>query len=306
MTQNNKEINIESENSTPHKAKKKSHFLLKSFFVVILTFVCLMIYKNLQVKEGVIVKKPIVNINKDSKEDSILDISDEYRDGLENETTVHDLNISEIKEKGAEFVYQLLIKNQVQIEDINNQLRNFKGDFIKLKSREKINKLIINYVELREKLFNGEDCKSEIEGYDLLSVSDEFLQSKFLIIKEGYALFSTQKKLLESFKSITNQLIINENYDEKNTSLFEKLRHNFNKLVVIRKVKNLNPDQLEGVINQIELALSQKNYQEAMNKSLSLDKAYFPIVQKFLEELSIAIEIQNADKEIIKYLKSLT
>ena len=265
-----------------------------------------MIYKNLQIKEGIIVKKPIVSIDKDSKEDSILDISDEYRTGLENETTVHDLNISEIKEKGAEFVYQLLIKNQVQIEDINNQLRNFKGDFIKLKSREKINKLIINYVELREKLFNGEDCRSEIEGYDLLSVSDEFLQNKFLIIKDDYALFSTQKKLMESFKSITNQLIINENYDEKNASLFEKLRHNFNKLVVIRKVKNLNPDRLEGVINQIELALSQKNYQEALNKSLSLDKAYFPIVQKFLEELSIAIEIQNADKEIIKYLKSLT
>jgi len=306
MTQNNKEINIESENSAPYKAKKKSYFLLKSFFVVVLTFVCLMVYKNLQIKEGIIVKKPIVNIDKDSKEDSILDISDEYRAGLENETTVHDLNISEIKEKGAEFVYQLLIKNQVQIEDINNQLRNFKGDFIKLKNHEKINKLILNYVELREKLFNGEDCKSEIEGYDLLSVSDEFLQNKFLVIKEGYALFPTQKKLLESFKSITNQLIINENYDEKNASLFEKLRHNFNKLVVIRKVKNLNPDRLEGVINQIELALSQKNYQEAMNKSLSLDKAYFPIVQKFLEELSIAIEIQNADKEIIKYLKSLT
>ena len=54
----------------------------------------------------------------------------------------------------------------------------------------------------------------------------------------------------------------NENYNEKKASLFEKLRHNFNKLVVIRKVKNLNPDRLEGVINQIELALSQKNYQE--------------------------------------------
>jgi hypothetical protein len=306
MTQNNKEINVESENSTSRKAKKNSHFLLKSFFVVVLTFVCLMIYKNLQIKEGIIVKKPIVNIDKDSKEDSILDISDEYRAGLENETTVHDLNISEIKEKGAEFVYQLLIKNQVQIEDINNQLRNFKGDFIKLKSQEKFNKLIINYVELREKLFNGEDCKSEIESFDLLSASDEFLQNKFLVIKEDYALFSTQKKLMDSFKSITNQLIINENYSEENASLFEKLRHNFNKLVVIRKVKNLNPDRLEGVINQIELALSQKNYQEALNKSLSLDKAYFPIVQKFLEELSIAIEIQNADKEIIKYLKSLT
>jgi len=306
MTQNNKEIKTESENPTPSNTRKKSHFLLKLFLVATLTFVCLMIYKNLQIKEGVIVKKPIVDIDKDSKEDSILDISDEYKTDLENETTLHDLNISEIKEKGAEFVYQLLIKNQVQIEDINNQLRNFKGDFIKLKSQEKFNKLIINYVELREKLFNGEDCKSEIESFDLLSASDEFLQNKFLVIKEDYALFSTQKKLMDSFKSITNQLIINENYSEENASLFEKLRHNFKKLVVIRKVKNLNPDRLEGVINQIELALSQKNYQEALNKSLSLDKAYFSIVQKFLEELNIAIEIQNADKEIIKYLKSLT
>lgn len=306
MTLNNKEIKIESENSTPRKTKKKSYFLLKSFFVALLTFICLIIYKNLQNNEGVAVKKPIVAVDKNLKEDSILDISEEYKAGLENETTVHDLNISEIKEKGAEFVYQLLIKNQVQIEDINTQLRNFKGDFIKLKSREKINKLIINYVELREKLLNGEDCKSEIEGYDLLSVSDEFLQNKFVVIKEGYALFSTQKKLMESFKSVTNQLIINENYNEKKASLFEKLRHNFNKLVVIRKVKNLNPNRLEGVINQIEIALSQKNYQEALNKSLSLDKAYFSIIQKFLEDLSIAIEIQNADKEIIKYLKSLT
>jgi len=306
MTQNNKEIIIEADTSTSHKKKKKNHFLLKSFFVATLTFICLVIYKNLQIKEGVVVKKPIATFDRDSKDDSILDISDEYKNSAENETTVHDLNISEIKEKGAEFVYQLLIKNQVQIEDINNQLRNFKGDFVKLKSQEKLNKLVINYVELREKLFNGEECKSEIEGYDLLSVSDEFLQDKFVVIKESYTFFSTQRKLMESFKSITNQLIINENYNEKQASLFEKLRHNFNKLVVIRKVKNLNPNQLEGVINQIELALVQKNYQEALNKSLSLDKAYFSIIQKFLEELSIVIEIQTADKEIIKYLKSLT
>ena len=146
MTQNNKEINVESENSTSRKAKKNSHFLLKSFFVVVLTFVCLVIYKNLQIKEGIIVKKPIVNIDKDSKEDSILDISDEYKTDLENETTLHDLNISEIKEKGAEFVYQLLIKNQVQIEDINNQLRNFKGDFIKLKRRENASEIASMFI----------------------------------------------------------------------------------------------------------------------------------------------------------------
>jgi hypothetical protein len=305
MTQDKKN-STESEILKPNKVKKNSYFLLKLFFVAVLTFACLMIYKNLQIKDEAVVKKPHYNNGEYVKENSILDISDEYKNDPENETTVHDLNISEIKEKGAEFVYQLLIKNQVQIEDINNQLRSFKGDFVKLKSQEKLNKLTINYVELREKLFNGENCTSEIEGYDLLSMSDEFLHNKFIVIKENYPQLSTQKKLIESFKVVTNQLIINENYDEKQANLIEKLRHNFKKLVVIRKVKNIDPNQLEDVVNQIENSLSQRNYQEALEKALSLDKSYFTIIQKFLEELNIAIEIQNADKEIIKYLKSLT
>ena len=305
MTQDKKNI-TESESPKTIKVKKNSHFLLKLFFIIVITFACLMIYKNLQIKEEITIKKPNVNSADHPKESSILDISDEYKNDPENETTVHDLNISEIKEKGAEFVYQLLIKNQVQIEDINNQLRNFKGDFVKLKSQEKLNKLVINYVELREKLFNGENCKTEIESYDLLSMSDEFLHNKFLIIKENYDFLLTQKKLMESFKLIAGEIVINENFDEKQANVLEKLRYNFKKLVVVRKLKNLDPMQVEGVVNQAELALSEKNYQEALDKIMSLDKSYFKIVQKFLEDLSIMIETQNADKEIIKYLKSLT
>ncbi len=304
MTQD-KQNNLEPEVSKS-KVKKNNHFLLKLFFLIVLTFTFLMIYKNLKIQDESVIKKPKPSQIEYNKDGSILDISDEYKNDPENETTVHDLNISEIKEKGAEFVYQLLIKNQVQIEDINNQLRSFKGDFIKLKSQEKFNKLVINYVELRDKFFKGEDCKSQIEGYDLLSISDEFLHNKFLVIKENNAQFPTQKKLLESFKSLTKQLLINENYDEKQANLIEKLRHNLKKLVVVRKIENVNPDQLEGLINQIETALLQEDYQQALAKILSLDKSYFAIIQKFLEELNIAIEVQNADKEIIKYLKSLT
>jgi hypothetical protein len=305
MTQDNANTH-ESRFAKPDSHKKNNRILLKIFLIIAISFTCLMVYKNLQIKEEIIVKKPGLTKGDNEKEESILDISDEYKSDPENETTVHDLNISEIKEKGAEFVYQLLIKNQVQIEDINNQLRNFKGDFVKLKSQEKLNKLVIHYVELREKLFNGENCKTEIESYDLLSMSDEFLHNKFLIIKENQDHLITQKKLLESFKLIAGEIIINENYDEEKANLIEKLRHNFKKLVVVRKIKNLDPIQVEGIVNQAELALSEKNYQEALDKILSLDKSYFKIVENFLEDLSVMIETQNADKEIIKYLKSLT
>jgi len=305
MTQDNANTH-ESSFPKPDSHKKNNRILLKIFLIIAISFTCLMVYKNIQIKEEIIVKKPGLTKGDNEKEESILDISDEYKSDPENETTVHDLNISEIKEKGAEFVYQLLIKNQVQIEDINNQLRNFKGDFVKLKSQEKLNKLVIHYVELREKLFNGENCKTEIESYDLLSLSDEFLHNKFLIIKENQDHLITQKKLLESFKLIAGQIIINENYDENKANLIEKLRHNFKKLVVVRKLKNLDPMQIEGIVNQAEIALSEKKYQEALDKILSLDKSYFKIVENFLEDLSVMIETQNADKEIIKYLKSLT
>ena len=133
-----------------------------------------------------------------------------------------------------------------------------------------------------------------------------FLFYSFLIIKENHDLLLTQKKLIESFKLIAGEIVINENYDEEQANLVEKLRHNFKKLVVVRKLKNLDPAQLEGIVNHAELALYEKNYQEALDKILSLDKSYFKIVQKFLEDLSVMIETQNADKEIIKYLKSLT
>ena len=132
------------------------------------------------------------------------------------------------------------------------------------------------------------------------------MHNKFLIIKENHNLLLTHKKLMESFKLIAGEIVINENYDENQANLIEKMRHNFKKLVMVRKLKNLDPTQIEGVVNQAELALSEKKYQEALDKILSLDKSYFKIVQKFLEDLSIMIETQNADKEIIKYLKSLT
>ena len=304
MTQDNKTI-TESTASKPRSSKKKNRILLKIFLIIIVSFLCVMIYKNIQINDEMAIKKPNLAKSENDKVESILDISDDYKNDPENETTVHDLNISEIKEKGAEFVYQLLIKNQVQIEDINNQLRNFKADFIKLKSQEKLNKLIINYVELREKLFNGENCKTEIESYDLLSMNDEFLHNKFLVIKENQDLLLSHQKLIESFKSTALELIVNENYDKKQANLLEKLRHNFKKLVVVRKLNNHDPMQLEGLVNEAEIALYKKNYQGVLDKIISLDKSYFKIVQKFLEELSVMIETQNADKEILKYLKSL-
>ncbi|MBM3590614.1 MAG: hypothetical protein FJX30_04505 [Alphaproteobacteria bacterium] len=304
MTQDNQEFYSKNIDPETHKSKNRNHFLLKFFLIILSVFIIFFLYKNLQINSPVNPKTPLSKYNETLRESDLLDISDEYKDN--NETTLHDLNISEIKEKGAEFVYQLLIKNQVQIEDLQNQLRYLKTDLIKFKNQEKFNKFVLNYIELREKLFNGSDCKTEIENYDLLIINDEFLQKKFSTIKENYKELPSHQKLIDDFKLIIRELIINENYSEDSADFIEKLSHNLKKVIIIRKISPQNPLDLQGKIVEIENAIKQKDYDLALTKLLSLDKMYFPIIQKYLEELGIATEIINADKEIVKYLKSLT
>jgi len=304
MTQDNQEFYSKNIDPQTHKSKNRNNFLLKFFLIILSVFIIFFLYKNLQINSPVNPKTPLSKYNETLRESDLLDISDEYKDN--NETTLHDLNISEIKEKGAEFVYQLLIKNQVQIEDLQNQLRYLKTDLIKFKNQEKFNKFVLNYIELREKLFNGSDCKTEIENYDLLIINDEFLQKKFSTIKENYKELPSHQKLIDDFKLIIRELIINENYSEDSADFIEKLSHNLKKVIIIRKISPQNPLNLQGKIVEIENAIKQKDYDLALTKLLTLDKMYFPIIQKYLDELGIATEIINADKEIVKYLKSLT
>jgi len=304
MTQDNQEFYSKNIDPQTHNSKNRNNILLKFFLIILSVFIIFFLYKNLQINSPVNPKTPLSKYNETLRESDLLDISDEYKDN--NETTLHDLNISEIKEKGAEFVYQLLIKNQVQIEDLQNQLRYLKTDLIKFKNQEKFNKFVLNYIELREKLFNGSDCKTEIENYDLLIINDEFLQKKFSTIKENYKELPSHQKLIDDFKLIIRELIINENYSEDSADFIEKLSHNLKKVIIIRKISPQNPLNLQGKIVEIENAIKQKDYDLALTKLLTLDKMYFPIIQKYLEELGIATEIINADKEIVKYLKSLT
>lgn len=282
---------------------KKNYFFLKLFALLLVILILLFFNKNLQNNSKNLSKNTSSKFIDQIKDSEILDLDDEYKN--QHETTINDLNIAEIKEKGAEFVYQLLIKNQVQIEDLNNQIRQIKSDYVKLKNQEKFNKIVLNYINLREKLFLGEDCKSEIENFDLLTISDDFLINKFTVIKQNYQNFITRQMLLKNFAEISKILIVNENFNPETADFLEKMRYNFRKLVIIRKTNVKDSSQLQASILIVENLLKSGKNSEALAKLLSLDKIYFPIIQRFLEELNLVIETQNADQEIIKYLKSL-
>jgi hypothetical protein len=305
MTIENQDNTDKQQKNLGKKKFKQSLFFIKILLLILIFFIGTIIYQNFKTEKLTNPKPAINNNNNFSNGDNsaVLDISEDYQNN--NETTLHELNLSEIKEKGAEFVYQLLIKNQVQIEELNNQVRTLKTDFDRLRNQEKFNKLILNYIDIREKIFNKIDCQIEIDSFDLLIAKDEFLEKKFSVIRENYKFMLSHQEIVKNFSFITNQLIINENYSNKNVDFLSKLQHNLKKLIIIRKISNPTKNSLEYHIVNIENFLEQRDYSSALTELLSLDKLYFPIIEKFLEDLGLVIEIKNADQDIVKYLKNL-
>lgn len=284
--------------------KKRQNFLTK--FVVFLSL-CFFGYFGIKYLETQQARKSQAKkeVEKfDNVESDIFDLSGDGKfdtdpDGLP------DLTVNELKEKGAEFVYQMLLKNQVQINDLNQQLQEIKAEVTKYKNQEKIGKMILIYVDLRQEIFAGITHENSLKNFEMLSASDENLQGKIERLKASLAGFLGEEKLNKSFSNLIPDLIVAKN-NNSDATLLSKVRRNISKLVIIRKIDGKNDGEIDSTILKIEKFLNERNYQEAMNSLLSLDQNYHEIIKDFLNDLSIAVEIQKTDQEILNYLKSLT
>jgi hypothetical protein len=199
----------------------------------------------------------------------------------------------------------MLIKNQLQINNLNQEVLNLKSEILKYKNREKIGKMILVYVELRQEFFAQKSYKNSLQNLEVLSASDENLLGKIEKIKPLLLVFSNKETLSKTFSSLISELIIAKN-NNSNNSLTSKIRRNFSKLVIIRKIDGKDVGDIDSKIFKIENFLHQENYQEALNLLLSLDQNYHEITKDFLNDLTIAIEVQKIDQEILNYLKNLT
>jgi hypothetical protein len=234
-------------------------------------------------------------------DNGIFDLTDDAK----NED-ISDLTINEMKERGAEFVYQILLKNQVQIDALRTDVSMLKGEIIKYKNQEKIGKMILVYVDLRSKIFAGEKYENELKSFDILVASNSDLQSKVNGLKAQLPKFVTSEELLKNFRKLIPDLIVTKKYGDSD-SVMTKIRRNISKLVVVRRidVKNDSTD-VDAIIVKIEKALQQENSAEALNLANSLDEKYKNILKKFLEDLSISSDVQKTDSDILNFLKSLT
>jgi len=301
--QNNSDINKTDQEKIVKKTKPR--FILKIVIFLIILFFGYVLYGSIKQKISIFdSEKNIKNTNISNSNDNseILTLSDEYKD--QNLEAIDSLNLAELKEKGDEFIYQTLIKNQLQIEEINEKIRQLKNDFNKYKSQEKIAKIATSYIALREKIYAGSDYSEELKNFEISIIFDDNLKNKSDKLRKNLTSFLSDEKINENFAKIIPSLITKK-YQNLGNDVWSKIKYNLSKIIIIRKINNEDISTIDGMVLKIENLLHNKKYQEALDNLLLLDQSYHEIIKDFLELLSASIEVRKIDQDILNYIKNL-
>lgn len=290
----------------PKTAKKKS-FLFKFSLVILLA--CTLIIGLRYWKMKAIERKNAQEISKfDNIESEIFDLSadknHENDAGNLDESHFNDLTLTQLKEGGAEFIYKLLLKNQLQIAELKTANQNLQNEFEKYKIQQKTTKIIFVYVELRERFFGAQTYQETLRSFEGLAMADKDLAKKATSLKLLLTKFSGSEDLRAKFNALIPDLIATKN-NPQNNNMLQKVRHNLSKLVVIRKL-DANATDIDGAVRRAELALAQDDFKTAYDNLFALDANYHELVGKYLEELKNAAEIQKIDQEILLSLRALS
>lgn len=295
------------QNQELKKQKKRQKILIK-FAVIISTIIFGYFSFKYWQTQRLLAFKAKGEVQKfDNIDGEIFDLSSEYKSNQNDDSSgdLTNMNPNELHERGVDFIYQNLLKNQVQIDDLRNQIRDLKADINKYKTREIVGRITYSYIDFRQKFFSGKDFDKEFKNFETLASFDVTLQAKADKLKNSLPEFRDQKELQKIFKSLIPDIItIKKNIP--NSGIIAKIRYNISKLVVIRKISVKDGNDVDAVIVRIEESLANENYQEALNNTLLLDQKYHELLKDFLTTLSISLEVQKTDQEILNYLKILS
>ena len=243
--------------------------------------------------------------SKTSQEEDLFFLSEDAHKNV----NLDELNFAEIKEKGPEFVYQLLVKNQVQIQDLYNKINDLNNELIKYQNRQQISKIAVSYFELHQKIFNSnnvsvQDILQHITTLELLLIESPDLQGNIDIIKSALPNFINQNILILNLQQIIPHF---KALQQKNIepNFFDKIKINIAKFITFRKIKNAPEDSIDYKINQLELAIKQQNYTLALQIFLSLNQSENQEITNFYYNLKAIQQIEKADFEIMKIIKNL-
>lgn len=238
----------------------------------------------------------------DNIDNEIFELAHEYK---EQEIDLSELTINEMRERGAEFIYQILLKNQLQIENLKSDLKSLNQDLIKYQNQQKIGKLILSYVALRDDFWNKKNYQKNLENFEILSKQDQNFKKLTQDLQNNLAKFIGTEQLNKNFQDLIPQLLAIK-YHGSDDDFLSQIRRGFSKIIIIRNIKKQQGNEIDAVILRCENNLKQQNYLQVLDDLNAVEETYKESLKNFIEDLKIANEIKQIDGAILNYLKQIS
>lgn len=288
------------------KEKKKFGFFKKLTLLLILVFAGFIYYKIHFLSDKKLDSIDIISTENGDSE--ILEISDkitvdeEAKDDLEENKLTH-LTVEKLQKGGAEFTYQLLLYNQVQIEELNKKFDHLERKFARYKSSEKLAKMMLIYVRVRHKIYNEMPYKRDLRSLESLAINDVLLREKIVDLKDSASAFYSYDFLQKEFRKYIPDLIALKKHDE-NSGFFESLKFKLSKIITIRSLDE-NSLEIDGAIVKIENSLKENDCKNAISLTEKIESKYREKIANFVDKLRNSCEFEAKDEKVMIYLESL-
>lgn len=203
---------------------------------------------------------------------------------------------------------EILLKQQVQISDLQNSINALQLDLAKLKTNDSLAKIVLSFVKLQDLVEAGQNYDAELQKLEVLCRADFALTSK--ISKLKLTLQNQPKnhqELAVEFANLIPQIKAKQIEIESGGTWMGRIKAVIARFIVIKKTGEIHSgSDVESAIFKIVNGLENKQFGRALQNLDLMGKDYQEILVTFKNDLQNANNFQQISNEIYKYLEALS
>jgi hypothetical protein len=203
---------------------------------------------------------------------------------------------------------EILLKQQLQISELQNNLNTLKNDIASLKINDSLSKIILSFVRLQDLVEAQQNYTDQLQKLKVLSRADFALTNK--IEKLETTLQSQPKnnqQLAKEFANLIPEIKAKEIEIKSGGTWLGKIKAIVAKFIVIKRVGEKNfSSNVEELIFQISQNIDKNQFDQALKNTELLGSDYWEILALIKIDLQNANNFKEVSDDIYKYLELLS
>ena len=203
---------------------------------------------------------------------------------------------------------EVLLKQQLQIADLQEEIKQIKTNLSKIKINDSLSKIILTFVRLEDLILSGQNYSAELQKLKLLAKSDFALSIKINNLKSALDVNpKINEELMTKFNQILPEIKLKQDEIANKDSWLQKPKAFISSFIKIKRTDGKDQKtNLEVSITKIQRDIEKQEYDQALHCIKNLDPAYQELLTELKHDLRDANNLEKSLQEIHRYLKALT